>query len=74
MNRKTMLGTGFLGLVSGLVAHAQDNQALSSQRALANLDNSRQVIIEVDPLIGNTCYGRPCPKEDLNNCDDAVIE
>lgn len=75
MNKVKMVGASLLGLVSAIAAHAQDNTELASQKALEKLDNARSRAIEVDPLIGNTCYGLPCRDSEIgDSCDDAVIE
>ncbi len=75
MNKRKMMGTGFIGMVTAIAAHAQDSADLANQQALDNLSNTKARSIEVDPLVGNTCYGLPCPDfEGDNSCDDAVIE
>lgn len=74
MNKRKIIGNSLLGLVGAITTHAQDDSELANNKALENLGNSRIQAIEVDPLVGNTCYGLPCPGESINNCDDAVIE
>jgi len=75
MNKRKMVGSSFLGMVTAIASHAQGSADLANQQALENLENSMARSIEVDPIVGNTCYGLPCPDFEVDNsCDDAVID
>jgi len=75
MNRIRIIETGILGLMSTLGSHAFANTEAESLRAIEDLGRSQNPAIRVDPLVGNTCYGLPCPGSTTDDaCDNTVIQ